>query len=95
MYYYTQEKTLSIDNWFGSHRSCGCVISELVLRHPLFPGRGEFDMLQKAPEPGEPGGARGARLRWEKKTWGKWWKMVDFRDFFEQIGTSWAKMMEH
>ena len=67
MYYYTQEKTLSIDNWFGSHRSCGCVISELVLRHPLFPGRGEFDMLQKAPEPGEPGGARGARLRWKKK----------------------------
>jgi len=76
MYYYTQEKTLSIDNWFGSHRSCGCVISELVLRHPLFPGRGEFDMLQKAPEPGEPGGARGARLRWKKKhgeNGGKWW----------------------
>ena len=78
-------KTLSIDNWFGSedsespHRSCGCVISELVLRHPLFPGRGEFDMLQKAPEPGEPGGARrspGSPAPVEKKhgeNGGKWW----------------------
>lgn len=77
------------------------MISELVLRHPLFPGRGEFDMLQKAPEPGEPGGARrspaepGEPGSGGKKTRRKWWKMVDFRDFFEQIGTSWAKMMEH
>eukprot|EP00435_Cladocopium_sp_Y103_P007077 s1687_g2.t1 len=30
--------------------SCGCVLSELVLRQPLFPGRGEFDMLQKVIE---------------------------------------------
>lgn len=35
----------AVDLW-----SCGCVISELVLRHPLFPGRGEFDMLQKVIE---------------------------------------------
>ncbi|CAL1140185.1 unnamed protein product [Cladocopium goreaui] len=50
----------AVDLWSdGPAWSCGCVISELVLRHPLFPGRREFDMLQKAPEPGEPGGARG------------------------------------
>lgn len=33
---------------FSIARSCGCVAAELVLRQPLFPGRGEFDMLQKA-----------------------------------------------
>ena len=33
----------SVDLW-----SFGCVLAETMLRKPLFPGRGEFDMLQKA-----------------------------------------------
>lgn len=32
----------SVDVW-----SYGCVLAELLGRQPLFPGRGEFDMLQK------------------------------------------------
>ena len=35
-------------------RSFGCVVAELVLRKPLFPGRGEFDMLQKADAENQP-----------------------------------------
>jgi len=35
----------AVDLW-----SFGCVVAELVLRKPLFPGRGEFDMLQKVIE---------------------------------------------
>ena len=32
----------SVDIW-----SYGCVLAELLAREPLFPGRGEFDMLQR------------------------------------------------
>merc|ERR1719507_1337455 len=32
----------AVDVW-----SVGCVIAEMFLRRPLFPGRGEFDMLNK------------------------------------------------
>ncbi|CAK9115398.1 Cyclin-dependent kinase 7 (CDK-activating kinase) (CAK) (Cell division protein kinase 7) (MO15 homolog) [Durusdinium trenchii] len=35
----------SVDLW-----SLGCVVAETMLRKPLFPGRGEFDMLQKVIE---------------------------------------------
>ena len=39
------------------------MISELVLRQPLFPGRGEFDMLQKAAAGLGFGGKRMAKWR--------------------------------
>ncbi|CAJ1367110.1 unnamed protein product [Effrenium voratum] len=35
----------AVDLW-----SAGCVVAELLRRDPLFPGRGEFDMLQKVIE---------------------------------------------
>ena len=78
VYVLLYQKTLSIDNWFGSedsespHRSCGCVISELVLRHPLFPGRGSLTCCRRRRSPGSPAepGSGG------KKTWGKWFSGI-------------------